>query len=81
MIILVVELEFVFFVGIIVSCVSFYNVEEIICKDIWVGDVVVVEKVGKIIFYIVCVEIFECDGDFFKYVFLIVCLSCFVLFV
>ena len=52
----VAELEPVELAGTIVSRASLHNAEEIARKDVRVGDVVVVEKAGKIIPHIVRVE-------------------------
>ena len=59
----VAELEPVQLAGTIVSRASLHNAEEIERKDIRKGDVVVVEKAGKIIPHIVRVEKHERKGD------------------
>ncbi|MFV1969061.1 MAG: NAD-dependent DNA ligase LigA, partial [Pirellulaceae bacterium] len=58
----VAELEPVEIAGTIVSRASLHNADEIQRKDIRVGDVVVVEKAGKIIPHIVRVEKHERNG-------------------
>ena len=59
----VAELEPVELAGTTVSRASLHNFEEIARKDVRVGDVVVVEKAGKIIPHIVRVEKHERDGE------------------
>lgn len=54
-IIFVVEFEVVVLVGISVSCVIFYNVDWIVELDLYLGDIIVVCKVGEIIFEVVWV--------------------------
>lgn len=53
-----------------------YNEDLIYDRDIWIGDSVVVKKVGDIIFEVVC-SILECrfEGVVIYYM-LIYCLSC-----
>jgi DNA ligase (NAD+) len=59
----VAELEPVELAGTIVSRASLHNAEEITRKDIREGDVVIVEKAGKIIPHIVRVEKHERKGE------------------
>ncbi len=59
----VADLEPVELAGTIVSRASLHNAEEIERKDVRVGDVVVVEKAGKIIPHIVRVEVAERKTD------------------
>ena len=59
----VADLEPVELAGTIVSRASLHNAEEIQRKDVRVGDVVVVEKAGKIIPHVVRVEVAERKGD------------------
>ena len=59
----VADLEPVELAGTIVSRASLHNAEEIQRKDVRVGDVVVVEKAGKIIPHVVRVEVAERKGE------------------
>ena len=59
----VADLEPVELAGTIVSRASLHNAEEIERKDVRVGDVVVVEKAGKIIPHVVRVEVAERKTD------------------
>jgi len=59
----VAELEPVELAGTVVGRASLHNADEIERKDIRPGDVVVVEKAGKIIPHIVRVELHERKGD------------------
>ena len=59
----VADLEPVELAGTIVSRASLHNAEEIERKDVRVGDVVVVEKAGKIIPHVVRVEVAERKGE------------------
>jgi DNA ligase (NAD+) len=58
----VADLEPVELAGTVVSRASLHNAEEIQRKDVRVGDVVVVEKAGKIIPHVVRVEVAERKG-------------------
>ena len=58
----VADLEPVELAGTIVSRASLHNAEEIERKDVRVGDVVVVEKAGKIIPHVVRVEVDRAEG-------------------
>ncbi len=72
----VAELEPVQLAGTTVSRASLHNAEEIERKDIRVGDVVVVEKAGKIIPHIVRVEKHERQTDLPAYRFPRKCPAC-----
>ena len=72
----VAELEPVELAGTIVSRASLHNAEEITRKDVRVGDVVVVEKAGKIIPHIVRVEKHERQTDLPEFVFPTRCPEC-----
>jgi len=72
----VADLEPVQLAGTTVSRASLHNVEEIERKDIRVGDVVVVEKAGKIIPHIVRVEKHERQTDLPAYHFPKKCPTC-----
>ncbi|MCA9184842.1 MAG: NAD-dependent DNA ligase LigA, partial [Planctomycetales bacterium] len=72
----VAELQPVELAGTIVSRASLHNADEIRRKDIRVGDVVVVEKAGKIIPHIVRVEKHLRDEDLPEYPFPQVCPEC-----
>jgi DNA ligase (NAD+) len=62
--------------GTIVKRASLHNADEIERKDVRIGDLVVVEKAGKIIPHIVRVEKTERKGDPPKFVFPIRCPEC-----
>lgn len=70
------ELEPVELAGTTVSRASLHNAEEIERKDIRVGDVVVVEKAGKVIPHIVRVELHERKTDLPKYIYPEKCPEC-----
>jgi DNA ligase (NAD+) len=72
----VAELEPVQLAGTIVSRASLHNADEIERKDIRVGDMVIVEKAGKIIPHIVRVEVHERKEDLPKFPFPTVCPEC-----
>ena len=72
----VAELEPVELAGTTVSRASLHNADEIARKDVREGDVVVVEKAGKIIPHIVRVEKHERKGDVAEYVFPTECPEC-----
>ncbi|MDZ7618396.1 MAG: NAD-dependent DNA ligase LigA [Patescibacteria group bacterium] len=69
-------LEPVDLAGTTVSRASLHNADEIERKDVRVGDVVVVEKAGKIIPHIVRVEAHERQGSPSKFSFPTVCPEC-----
>src|SRR5262249_1225882 len=62
--------------GTTVKRASLHNVEEIERKDVRVGDLVIVEKAGKIIPHIVRVEKHERKGSLRKFVFPTHCPEC-----
>ncbi len=72
----VADLDPVELAGTTVSRASLHNADEIDRKDIRVGDVVVVEKAGKIIPHIVRVERHERQGTLSKFVFPATCPEC-----
>ncbi len=72
----VADLEPVELAGTIVSRASLHNAEEIERKDVRVGDVIVVEKAGKIIPHVVRVEVTERKGDLPKFPFPKTCPEC-----
>jgi len=72
----VADLEPVELAGTIVKRASLHNADEIERKDVRVGDVVVVEKAGKIIPHIVRVEKSERQGHPRKFVFPTHCPEC-----
>ena len=69
-------LEPVELAGTIVRRASLHNAGEIERKDIRVGDVVVVEKAGKVIPHVVRVEKHERQGKLAPFVFPVVCPEC-----
>lgn len=72
----VADLEPVELAGTIVSRASLHNADEIQRKDVRVGDVVVVEKAGKIIPHVVRVEVAERKGELPKFKFPKKCPEC-----
>jgi len=72
----VADLEPVELAGTTVSRASLHNVDEIERKDVRPGDVVVVEKAGKIIPHVVRVEKHERKGSLRKFVFPTECPEC-----
>ena len=72
----VADLEPVELAGTTVSRASLHNAEEIERKDVRVGDVVVVEKAGKIIPHVVRVEVTERKGELAKFHFPKKCPEC-----
>lgn len=75
-IMLVVCLELVYVVGVLVSNVILYNVDEIECLGLKIGDKVVICWVGDVILQVVNVVFFECLVDVWDVVFLIYCFVC-----
>jgi len=72
----VAELEPVELAGTTVSRASLHNADEIVRKDVREGDVVVVEKAGKIIPHIVRVEKHERKGGLAEFAFPTECPEC-----
>ncbi len=72
----VADLEPVELAGTIVSRASLHNADEIARKDVRIGDVVVVEKAGKIIPHIVRVEKHERKSDLAEFPFPTRCPEC-----
>jgi DNA ligase (NAD+) len=72
----VAELKPVKLTGVEISRASLHNAEEIERKDVRPGDVVIVERAGKVIPHIVRVEAAERKTDLPKYVFPEYCPSC-----
>jgi DNA ligase (NAD+) len=72
----VAELETVEIAGTKVSRVSLHNADEILRKDIRIGDHVIVEKAGKIIPHVVRVELEKRSGDEKEYRFPSECPVC-----
>jgi DNA ligase (NAD+) len=70
------ELEPVQIAGTLISRSSLHNVEEIERKDVRVGDIVIVEKAGKVIPHIVRVEKHERKTELPKFVFPMTCPEC-----
>lgn len=75
-IMLVVCFELVFVGGVIVINVMLYNEDEVCCKDIWIGDIVIVCCVGDVILEVVGVLFDWCLVDVVEFVMLIECLVC-----
>lgn len=72
----VAELEPVDLAGTTISRASLHNADEIVRKDIREGDVVVVEKAGKVIPHIVRVEKHLREQELPEYVFPVACPEC-----
>ena len=72
----VADLEPVELAGTVVSRASLHNADEIARKDVRIGDVVIVEKAGKIIPHIVRVEKHERDGQLAPFEFPTRCPEC-----
>jgi DNA ligase (NAD+) len=72
----VADLEPVELAGTVVSRASLHNADEIARKDVRVGDVVVVEKAGKIIPHVVRVETAQRTGHPHKFAFPSECPEC-----
>lgn len=62
--------------GIVVKCVLLYNVDIIEGFDLYIGDMVYVEKGGEIIFKIIGVDMLVCFMIGEKVKFIIYCLEC-----
>jgi DNA ligase (NAD+) len=72
----VADLEAVELAGTVVRRASLHNADEIERKDIRVGDVVIVEKAGKVIPHVVRVELAERKGHPHKFAFPTKCPEC-----
>ena len=72
----VADLEAVTLAGTVVRRASLHNADEIERKDVRVGDMVVVEKAGKVIPHIVRVEKHERKSELAKFEFPTACPSC-----
>ena len=62
--------------GVVVSNATLHNEDEIVRKDIRVGDVVVVERAGDVIPHIIKVDLKKRKKDSQKYIFPLKCPSC-----
>ena len=62
--------------GVVVSNATLHNEDEIIRKDIRIGDVVVVERAGDVIPHIISVDLKKRKKDSKKYIFPLNCPSC-----
>ena len=62
--------------GVVVSNATLHNEDEIIRKDIRIGDIVVVERAGDVIPHIIEVDLKKEKKNFKKYIFPIKCPSC-----
>ena len=62
--------------GVIVSNASLHNEDEIIRKDIRIGDIVTVERAGDVIPHVVSVDFKKRDKNTKKFIFPLLCPSC-----
>lgn len=53
-----------------------YNVLEIKCKGVLIGDIVVICKVGDVIFEVLGFVVELCDGFECEFIMFIICLEC-----
>ena len=62
--------------GVIVSNASLHNEDEIIRKDIRIGDIVTVERAGDVIPHVISVDLKKRDKNTKKFIFPLLCPSC-----
>ena len=62
--------------GVIVSNATLHNEDEIIRKDIRIGDTVTVERAGDVIPHVILVDLKKRDQDSKKFIFPLTCPSC-----
>lgn len=69
-------MRLVIVVGFIVEMVIFYNVFEVKCKGVFIGDIVVLCKVGDVILEIFGLVVELCNGIEWEFFMFDYCLSC-----